>query len=153
MYFRADKRDFEVGDVITTAGEFQTLNPPDSIYVENVFESVRPTEKPQRLGNLYLFRNEIVAKKHWSKMTGGNLYTARVDDFSLHHEGDMRLVNMAYENRLDTSKVESLAKDYWSGIFTTNPMIEVIVRCAVITNIVSKDQKERVTYFKSWALA
>lgn len=152
MYLRADKRDFNVGDVVTSAREFTVLNPQGSQDVEDVFERVRPLGKPKRIGNLYLFKDEISAKKHWSKMTDGKLYRATFDSKLPRHEGDMCLFNQAFELRTNIDEVEKLANRYWAGDLTEKPIIEVIVLQATISEVVSKDQQERRAYLASWGL-
>lgn len=72
--YRADKRDFSVGDLITSANEFALKNPNGSEQIEHIFEQQRPHGKPNRIGSLFLFENEIVALKHWSKMANGKIY-------------------------------------------------------------------------------
>lgn len=153
MYFRADKRQFEVGDMIKSAGEFGFLNPLGSGDVEEIFERVRPGGKPSRIGSLFLFKDERAAKKHWSKMTGGNLYLAIPIVSSSNHEGDMRLINEAFNQRADATSVEQIASRYWSGELTEEPIVEILAASATISAIISKDQQERQAYFKSWALA
>lgn len=153
MYFRADKREFDVGNVITSANDFTALNPHGSQDVEDVFERIRPMDKPIRSGNLFLFTDETSAKKYWSKMADGKLYRATIDPTLSHHKGDMRLVNQAFELRADTEELEKIAIRYWAGDLTENPIIEVIVPNATISGVVSKDQQERRAYLMSWAIA
>ncbi len=101
MYYRADKRDFSVDDLIVTAGNFQSLNPNGSDAIEAIFERVRPANKPVRATSLFLFVDERSAKKHWSKMTGGCLYIVEADQSGCIHKGDMRLVDQAFGVRHD----------------------------------------------------
>lgn len=152
MFFRVDKRDLNVGAVATSANHFTGLNPPGSQEVEAVFEKVRPINKPTRSGNLFLFTDEVAAKRHWSKMTDGKLYRAIVDPTLMRHEGDMRLVNHAFELRADPEEVEKIAIRYWAGDLTKNPILEVIVPNATISQVVSKDQRERMAFLRSWAV-
>lgn len=150
--YRADKRDFSVGELIRTAGEFVTLNPEGSQRVEECFEQERPTDKPLREKCLYLFESLDVAKKHWSKMTGGMLYEIDIDESMILHRADMQLVDAAYRES-DENALKKCAIDYWAGVETPSPRIEILVSEAIVSRVVSKDQKERVEFFKSWALA
>ena len=152
MYFRADKRNFDVGDTIFSAGEFTNLNPAGSQDVEHIFESARPLDKPSRIGSLFLFKDEMAAKKHWSKMSDGNLYLADIEDGIAAFEGDMRLIDEAFLHRSDAAEVWAIAIRYWSGELTENPVVEVLVSSATIVSVISKDQDERRAFFKSWAL-
>lgn len=150
--YRADKRDFNVNDVISTAGEFVSKNPEGSMDIEKIFEAVRPNNKPLRSACLYLFEDLETAKKHWSKMTDGKLYQVDVDDKATLHRADMRLVDKAFCSNEESEK-QDCARNYWSGIETENPRIEILVLNATVTGIVSKDQNERINYLRSWALA
>lgn len=152
ILYRADKRDFNVGDEITTAGHFTTTNPQGSENVERIFESKRPSTKPLRSKCLYLFEDIDVAKKHWSKMTEGKLYEIEIEDSLLLHRADMQLVDLAFSKESE-AEMEEIAIDYWCGKETEKPRIEVLVLKAVVSGVISKDQEERVKYLKSWALA
>jgi hypothetical protein len=150
--YRADKRDFNVGTEISTAREFIIKNPQGSHRVEDLFEFKRPSNKPMRSESLFLFENLEVAKKHWSEMIDGNLYEVEVDNSSILHRADMQLVDLAFRTE-NESELERCAADYWMGKETNNPRIEVLVKKAIISNVISKSQSERREYFKSWALA
>lgn len=149
--YRADKRDFNIGDLIVTAGEFTTKNPEGSARIEHIFESVRPENKPTRSNCLYLFEDISVAKKHWSKMTEGKLYEVEIDENLILHRADMRLVDDAFLAEEESEAIKC-ASNYWEGQETTTSRIEVLVQNATVTNIVSKDQHERGNFLKSWAL-
>jgi len=152
ILYRADKRDFIVGEIIETAGEFTTQNPEGSEEIENLFESARPNKKPIRSTCLYLFEDLTVAKKHWSKMADGKLYEVEVDEALILHRADMRLVDKAYCTK-DEAERNACASEYWSGIETSNPRIEILVENAVVVKIVSKDQNERRKYLVNWPTA
>jgi len=147
--YRADKRDFYVGDNITTANEFASKNPEGSSGIGNLFDSIKPTEKPSRIGCLFLFEDEIVARKHWSKMTDGKLYEVEIDENSILHRADMRLVDKAF-SAIDASERELCAKEYWAGIETEYPRIEILVKEATIVSVLSKNQAERREYLLNW---
>jgi hypothetical protein len=147
--YRADKRDFYVGEVIRSANDFFEKNPDGSKEIEYLFESVRPEKKPNRIGCLFLFENEVAAKKHWSKMTDGNLYEVEVDDYSVLHRADMRLVDKAFSST-NKEQIENCAKEYWNGVETEQPRVEILVKEATVTAIISKDQTERKYYLLNW---
>lgn len=150
--YRADKRDFEVGSVVKTAQKFVSLNPNGSQKIEEVFEIMRPQEKPKRDTCLYLFEDLNDAKKHWSKMSDGKLYEVSLLENDILHRGDMELFDKAFMSRDNMETVKTCAKDYWDGKKTTHPIIEILVRQATISRIISKDQNERINYLRSWAL-
>lgn len=153
MYYRADKRDFSVGQTIQTAGQFQQLNPGGADVVEEIFEFNRPIGKPKRRNSLFLFTSGQSAKRHWSKMTGGLLYVVEALETSDTHRGDMILVNSAFNNVGDERAVSDLAKKYWDGFLTEKPVVEVLVADAKVVGVISKHQGEREDFLGSWAIA
>jgi hypothetical protein len=152
ILYRADKRDFNVGDEIKTAGHFTTKNPQGSENIERIFESKRPNTKPLRSECLYLFEDIDVAKKHWSKMTGGKLYKIEIDDSLILHRADMQFIDLAFSKE-DEVEMDEIAINYWCGKETEKPQIEVLVLKAFVSGVISKVEDERIKYFKSWALA
>lgn len=150
--YRADKRDFNVGDEIVSANEFTFMNPDGSQEIENIFEQNRPCGKPERSGPLYLFDDEMVAKKHWSKMADGKLYEVEIRQEPILHRGDMRFVDEAFSAQNSTTR-NRCAKDYWEGAESGSPRMELLVTRAFVTKVISKDQVERREFLKSWAFA
>ena len=112
--YRADKRDFEIGNLIVTVGEFMTKNPEGSARIESIFESIRPKNKPTRLNSLYLFEDVSVARKHWSKMTDGKLYEVEIDESLMLHWADMQLVDDGFLAE-EENEVIKCAIHYWEG--------------------------------------
>jgi hypothetical protein len=151
-FYRADKRDFYVGDTVLTAGEFLVKNPMGSADIEKAFEDKRPKDLPPRSECLYVFLTIGDAKKHWSKMSGGKLYEVTVEAGNIFFRGDMSLVDCAYVNLLEPEKVAACAKSYWSGECGSKPVIEVLVKKAHVSVVISKNEHERKDYFKSWAI-
>lgn len=150
--YRADKRDFDVGDEVTSANEFTSKNPDGSEDIERIFEEQRPPEKPKRSGPLYLFDNEVVAKKHWSKMADGKLYEVELREETILHKGDMRFVDEAFLAEDSLSKIRC-ATDYWEGKESDKPRMELLVSRAFVIKIISKDQTERRKYLLNWPSA
>ncbi len=150
--YRADKRNFSIGDKLETAGEFQQKNPEGSHEIESIFESMRPSEKPQRAHCLYLFENLDAAKKHWSKMTDGKLYEVDLDVSKILHRADMQFFDMAFDSTDINERIKH-ANSYWSGIEAASPIIEILTESAVVSGIISQNQSERRAYLRScWAL-
>lgn len=152
-FFRADKRDFSVGDVLESAGEFLAKNPLGSMDNEKIFEKMRPNNLPPRAECLYVFEHLNDAKKHWSKMRGGKLYKVTVKISDILHKGDMSLVDLAFVNQSMPEVVATYVRQYWLGECTSKPVIEVLVRNALIAEVISKNDQERQAYFKSWAIS
>lgn len=151
-FFRADKRDFSVGDTVVSAGEFLDKNPTGSADIEKAFEDNRPKKLPPRAECLYVFLTIEDAKKHWSKMSGGKLYEVTVDGNNIFFRGDMSLVDCAYVNLSAPETVAACAKSYWSGECGSKPVIEILVKEARVSAVISKNEQERKEYFKSWAM-
>lgn len=152
VFYRADKRDFAVGNCVVSAGHFRTKNPEGSQLIEDVFEKERPPDLPNR-DSLYVFESLSDAKKHWSKMTDGKLYAVEVDPKDVWHRGDMSFVNDAYKNRDKIDFVHDCAQRYWRGEWSDRPIVEVLVRQAHVTEIISNDESERTAFFRSWAIS
>lgn len=140
--FRVDKRDFEVGDIIESAKEFLRKGPPGAIEIEKQFEKMRPDTFLPRTHCLFLFERINDAQKHWSKMSEGKLYEVTVDNISILHRADMNLVDLAYKNLKDEDKVKFYATQYWSGVLCSSSIVEVLVRSATVSSIISKCQKK-----------
>ncbi len=151
LLYRADKRTFKIGEVIQSANEFATKNPPGSNAVEQLFDTMKPKGKPNRFGCLFLFDDLVHAKKHWSKMTDGKLYVVETNPDSILHRGDMQLVDQAYKSG-DDGERQRCAKEYWGGTETQGSVIETLVEKATVVDVVSKDQEERKAYLNSWTL-
>ena len=145
MYYRADKRAFDIGHTIRTAGHFILKNPTQEKTlgeaVESIFERLRPDGAPSRATSLFLFTDLLAAQWHWSKMTGGILYEASVCA-DITFIGDMKLVDHAGRCS-SVIEVEAIAKQYWSQERTSKPVFEVLVPEAIITGIVCNNQQER----------
>ena len=140
--FRADKRRFETGQSITTAGEFADRN-PDGRRLEELFDSSRPLGKPARIGSLFLFENCRVAELHWAKMTGGILYECAINPSAIAHRGDMRLVDIAGEALRKNNDPLPYIGGYWAGTGTEKPRWELLIAEAKVTRVICDDQLQR----------
>ena len=146
--FRVDKRDFNVGDVAKTAAEYFDKFPPETKLLEERFELFRPTIKPPRRECLFLFESLDAARNHWSIMTDGKLYKTDVPNDAILHRGDMRLLDVIADKTKAGESTKQTYVDYWNGVMTGEPIIEIMVASAPIIDIVSKDQEERITLLK-----
>lgn len=146
--FRVDKRDFNVGDVASTAAEYYDKFPPETQLVEERFEEFRPSHKPPRRGCLFLFESLDAARNHWSIMTDGKLYKTELADEDILHCGDMRLLDVIADKVKTGEPTDQLYRDYWNGVMTDQPIVELMVSSAPIVAVVSKDQEERIALLK-----
>jgi hypothetical protein len=151
-FFRVDKRDFYVGDAVLPAGEFWDKAPAGTQEVEAIFESRRPAHLPQRVGALYVFEALEDAKKYWSKMKDGKLYEVEVELSDVLLIADMALVDSAHALLGCADQIEEKADRYWAEGRGENATIEVLVKRARVSRVVSKDDKERYEYLRSRVL-
>lgn len=148
-YYRVDKRKFVVGQRIETAGQYYAKFTDIAKAIEDSLENNRPQSKPIRTSCLFLFCDEKCAKKHWSKMSEGKLYSVDVDEDSVLHTGDMALMDQMKSLYEQQEGIIELARDYWSGKFSTNPEVEVLVQSALVLNVISDCDTERKAYLKN----
>ncbi len=147
-YFRADKREFEPGDPIRTAGQFQSMHNEAGMKMEAALSKGRPDGKPDRAECLMLFEDEDCARKHWSKMSNGKLYTVAAQEGEVLHRGDMRLAESIGDGAHRGNDVSELARRYWEGELTDSPCVEVLVLEGVIVECIGMEA-ERVEEFRS----
>jgi hypothetical protein len=146
--FRADKRDFAVGEHISTASDYYDKFLPETKAIEDQLEGFRPEGKPKRRESLFLFPSLDAAKKHWSIMNDGKLYKVQIGDDQILHRADMHWLDViANQIRNGEPTEESYAK-YWSSEMTSNVCVEVLVASAIVVEVISKDQDERKAFLK-----
>jgi hypothetical protein len=152
-YYRVDKRQFLVGDEITTAQEYYNHFTGAAKIVEDSLEEFRPDSKAPRTDCLFVFCDEYCARKHWSKMSGGKLYVVEIDESSIHHRGDMALMDRMKELTEEGNAIEELAASYWSGECSSTPEIEIMVPSAIVKEVLSTSDAERLAHLKKrWGI-
>jgi hypothetical protein len=144
--YRADKRDFQLGEVIRLAGEYVGAFSRDQRKVERCIDRGRDRHIPSRARSLFVFESLDAAKKHWSKMSEGKLYEVEIDDETIRHRGDMALVEQVHHAFQAGRDIKTLITAYWSGDLTDAPEVEIMVEEARVTAVLSKDQNERRQY-------
>jgi hypothetical protein len=147
-YFRADKRNFVPNDQITTAQEYYDNFSEAEKVVEDALEQYRPPDKAKRATCLFVFEDEMCAKKHWSKMIGGKLYRVAIDKRQILHRGDMALMDEMKALSEKGQDLRDLAVKYWCGHLSATPEIELLVSSATVIGVVSKSEEERRKYLK-----
>jgi hypothetical protein len=111
--------------------------------MERILEQVRPEAKPNRAVCLMLFEDENCARHHWSKMSGGKLYTVAADQHSVLHRGDMKLVDQIGANVDGCEDLTNLARDYWNASPTKTPCIEVLVHEATVIELIGTELQRK----------
>jgi hypothetical protein len=148
IFYRVDKRVFAVGDEIVTAEEYYAKFTGAAKVVEDSREATRPSSVPPRRSCLFVFSDEVAARKHWSKMTGGKLYAVAIDENAMHHTGDMALMDQMKAAAEQGEEVEELARAYWAGEESQAPEFEILVDRATVTAVISSSDQERVEHLK-----
>ncbi|MHA7968094.1 hypothetical protein [Rhizobium sp. CAU 1783] len=144
--YRADKRVFQQGDTIKTAGHFEQKHPEAGQKLETLMRERKPADKPDRSECLMLFCDEEAARLFHSKMTGGHLYKVHVDPASILHEGDMNLVNqLAVLVAAGEAPIDGIDR-YWRGERTDTPVIEVLLKSGVIVEEITVTSDEKTEY-------
>jgi hypothetical protein len=142
-YYRVDKRPFSVGDEITSSKEYYEKFIGVTKDVEDTLESRRPKTKQQRTECLFVFDDEVCARKHWSKMKDGKLYRVSIDEACISHRGDMALMDTMKQLGETEKDMTAVADAYWRGESGTKPEFEIMVPMAVVTEVISTSDEER----------
>jgi hypothetical protein len=119
IYYRADKRCFEPGATIGTAGEFMLLHSEDGRLTEELLAQRKPQSKPNRGECLMLFEEEECAKDYWAKLAAGKLYTINMSSGSILHRGDMHIIDEIAAKLKKGERADELADSADTGIELT----------------------------------
>lgn len=148
IYYRADKRRFEVGCNIGTAREFGLLQDKSARCVEQLLANRKPAMKPNRYDCLMLFEDRICAKEYWAKLTGGRLYAVGISKSPILHRGDMHIIDKMdamLRNGGKICELDRLADAYWRGDESPHPCIEILVCSATVIAQLGTEE-ERVAW-------
>lgn len=148
-HYRVDRRLFEVGQKVGTAGEYYGEFNCIGKEIEDALESIRPKGKKSRTKCLFVFEDEQCAKKHWSKMINGKLYEVSIESATIFHRGDMAQMDVMKLVRESGKDMGEVAEAYWREEFSNSPEIEVMVSCAVVTRVLSTSDSERGEYLQN----
>jgi hypothetical protein len=140
LYFRVDKRNFEPGEQIRTAGHFMSRHDSLNKAVERALDSVRPASKMPRENCLMLFEDKTraIQFRAYVRLTG-TLYIVKIAAESIIHRGDMQLLGEMAWRMKRGKNVLNEARRYWAGELTRNPCVEVLVRAGTIVDVVEHD--------------
>lgn len=133
---------------VTTAGIFISKHPLKGKEAERILARRKPESKPERSVCLMVFEDENCARRHWAKMSGGKLYEVQIVKADILHRGDMRLVDEIGESLTYEAVAEKIADRYWAGEITDKPIVELLLREAIIARLISDDHAERRAEFK-----
>lgn len=142
ILYRVDRRDFAIGDTILPRKEYLSKLNSKGIIIENYLEENRPSDKPERHKFLFLFEKLENAKKFLWKMQNGKLYKIEISGKNILHKGDMEITEKMYQEN-EQEILTELAIQYWSGDVLSNPTIEILVKSALVIEVISKDEEDR----------
>ena len=116
---------------------------PDKEAVEDVLESVRPPNLPERNSTIYLFENESHAKE-WAARKKRPLYLVELSQKDMLLRADwcwLQRIMDALKER--PTQANELARNYWEGKPTPDPWWELLVACATVVKEIIIQDKER----------
>jgi hypothetical protein len=148
-YYRADKRDFEPGDIIRTAGDFLSMHDPFCRAVEKVLELNRPVGKTPRGKCLFLFLDRSAAEEYGFIMRKPIIYQVTIRGEIL-HRADLSWFPAMITMLKRGQCARAQARRYWNGQLTKHPLIEVLAGSAtiverIVDNIIQQREEEEDT--------
>lgn len=150
QYFRSDKRIFQPGQVMKTAGHFIEMHPEAGKRTERLLEATRHRHKPKRGTSLMLFESEQEARKFCAELSGGHLYSIEATNAKIQHRGDMALVNqIAALLAAGTDIPSHIPTDYWNEVLTPEPIKKVLLESAFAEVDLNYTQQEREAFIRA----
>lgn len=146
--FRIDNRPFEVNGVITPQNQYQGVLDQNRALIEELLEAHRPVGKPRRNEILMVFQHFDNAKDHWTIQTNSKFYRAEIQEVDIIHIGDYNKVEELWANCNNPERALQIAIEYWDGIMTDNPKVEIFVAAAPVTHVLSNSERERTNAYR-----
>ena len=140
--YRVDRRLFKAGDIVTQTGEYLTKLDSERIRVEKYLECARPDAKPRRGQVLFLFEFRPAAERFWTKEQNGKLYEVEIQGAPFHC-GDMGLTDEIFQVRADAAHAREIADRYWREDKGSCPQIELLVKEALVVEVIFTTETER----------
>ena len=84
-----------------------------------------------------------------SKMKDGKLYRATIDEATILHRGDMALMDVMKSAAEAGGDWQAFAGAYWRSEMSAVPEVELMVAEAVVTEVISASDTERVSYLRT----
>ena len=148
--YRIDNRERTIGQIFEPQNLYMSSLDGRRLEVEELLELYRPEIKPSRHSVLMLYEDFDAAKNHWLKQINSKFYQVDSQGIEILHQADSLLIEFLCENwdaREDFNEVE-IAKGYWNGSFSERPIIEIFVRSATISKIISSSEQQRMNEYK-----
>lgn len=141
-YYRIDRRDFAIGDVITPNGDFYQNIDGVRLEVENLLEENRPETKPNRNTIVKLFDSFSAARKYWILDPNSKFYEVEINENDILHRGNYPLIELLARENDDEIKIE-IANQYWNNEVTDDTIAENFVNEAIVIRILCDNEQIR----------
>jgi hypothetical protein len=141
MAYRVDKQDLTPGQELSPGGFYDQLD-SDRKSVEELLERFKPEEKPSRRTAIFVFA-VIDDAKMWAKERfTRKLYRVEVNEADILHRGDWKWPAKILKAHGDLETQRVCAESYWKGEKTSDPVIELMVRKALVVDLLPMDQEK-----------
>jgi hypothetical protein len=144
-YYRIDRRDFAIGDIIRANAAFINNINAARTEIEDLLEMNRPAAKPNRNEIVKLFDSFSAAKKYWILDTDSKFYEVEIAEDDILHRGNYPLVeSLALET--DGEIKNAIAMQYWNQEVADDAedvVVENYVNQATVIRIVCNDEEVR----------
>ena len=152
-YYRIDNRCLNNGDIIDPQNKYQRELNVDKSKVEAILEQNRPDNKPKRNSILMIFESYQDAKSHWTRQKNSTFYKVQIDENDILHIGDYNKLDEIFKN-IDNEEISNnIASEYWKSNESENPITEIFVSKATVTEIISNSEEDRRNeLIKRWKL-
>jgi hypothetical protein len=141
-YYRIDRRDFTIGDIITPNAAFINNIKLSSLEIEELLENLRPETKPNRNEIIKLFDSFIAAKKYWILDPNSKFYEVEIEEADILHRGNYNLVERLYKEKDNEARIQ-IARQYWNDELVDCLIIENFVVNAIVSRIICNDENIR----------
>jgi hypothetical protein len=142
-FYRIDRRQFQVGDIITPNAAFINNIGADRLIVEELLEAHRPANKPNRNQILKLFESKEEAIRYWVLDPNSKFYEVELlENEEILHRGNYNFVEQIKREANQQNKI-TIVNDYWNEVIIEGNIIENFVNQARVIDVVSDDEEER----------
>lgn len=142
-YFRVDRREFQVGRIITPNAAFINNIDEDRLIVEDLLEEHRPANKPNRNEILKIFESREAAIRYWILDPNSKLYQVElIENEEILHRGNYSLVAQIKNEANQQNKI-GMVNDYWNEVIAEGDIIENFVNQARVVDVICDNEQVR----------
>jgi hypothetical protein len=146
-YFRTDPREFVPGDEMPPPGDHLEELQDELRHAEMLVREVGCT---CRAYNLYVFADKERARWYWLLKKARYLYEVEVQDNDILHTGDMNLLREIANVWHQPTEARKLAEKYREGGMGDDPLIELVVRKARVTQALFTPDQRNAEFKKTY---